>query len=105
VGMIRKNTSFSWCILNTAIITLLAVFFLAYHKWQKPEEHFWFVSYEWVKQQERGAGRTCIEIKENDFDIVDTENNIKNTNKFDKLIINNFTPISKKSYSLCIKQP
>jgi hypothetical protein len=103
--MIRKNTTFNWCMLNTVIIVLLAVFFLAYEKWPKPEEHFWFVSYEWVKLKERGAGRSCIEIKEKDFDIVVAENAIKNENKFDTFIINNFIPISKKSYALCIKQP
>jgi hypothetical protein len=90
--------------LNTAIIVLLAVLFFSFNKWQKPEGHFWLVSYEWVKLKERGAGRTCVEIKENGFDLVVAENDIKNKNKFDALIINNFIPISKKSYELCIKQ-
>jgi hypothetical protein len=103
--MIQKNTTFNWCMLNTAVIVLLAVFFLAYNKWPKPEKHFWFVSYEWVKLKERGAGRTCVEIKEDDFDIVFAENAIKNENKFDTIIINNFREISKKTYALCIKQP
>jgi len=103
--MIRKDTTFNWCMLNTAIIVLFVVFFLAYDKWPKPEEHFWFVSYEWVKLKERGAGRTCTEIMENDFDIVTAENAIKDKNKFDTVIINNFRPISKKSYALCIMQP
>jgi len=95
--MIRKNVAFNWCMLNTAIIVLLAVIFIAYTKWPKPEEHFWFVSYEWVKVKERGAGRTCIEIKDDDFDIVVAEDAIKKEKKFDALIINNFIPISKKS--------
>lgn len=105
MGMIRKKATVNWCMLNTAIIVFLAVFFLVYLKWLKPEEHFWFVSYEWVKLKERGAGRTCIEIKEDDFNIVIAENAIKNENKFDALIINNFKNISKKSWALCIKQP
>jgi uncharacterized membrane protein YjdF len=103
VGMIRKKVEFNWCTLNTAIIVLLAVFFIVYTKWPKQEEHYWFVSYEWVKLKERGAGRTCIEIKEDDFNIVVAENTIKNENKFDALIINNFIPINKKSCALCIK--
>ena len=103
--MIRKDTAFNWCALNTAIIVLLAGLVFAYEKWPRPEKHYWFVSYEWVKLKERGAGRTCIEIKENDFDIVAAENNIKNKNNFDTLIINNFRPISKVSYALCVKQP
>ncbi len=103
--MIRKDTTFNWCVLNTAIIVLMAVLFFAYEKWPRQGEHFWFVSYDWVKLKERGAGRTCIEIKENDFDIVVVENDIKIKNNFDTLIINNFKPISKKSYALCIKQP
>jgi hypothetical protein len=103
--MIRNDATFNWCMLNTAIIVLLAALLFFNRQSQKPEEHFWFVSYEWVKQKEHGAGRTCIEIKGNGFDIVDAENDIKHKNKFDTLIINNFIPISMKSYELCIKQP
>ena len=90
---------------NTIIIMLLAGSFLTYEKWSKPEAHFWFVSYEWVKSKERGAGRTCIENKESDFDILAAENTIKTKNKFETLIINNFIPIPQKTYELCIKQP
>jgi hypothetical protein len=103
--MIRKDTMSNGYMAIAAIIVLLAVLFFTLNKRTKPEGHFWFVSYEWVKQKERGAGRTCIEIKENDFDINAAENDIKDNNKFDTLIINNFIPISKKSYALCIKQP
>jgi hypothetical protein len=103
--MIRNDTMSNWYMAITAIVVLLAVLFFTFNKRPKPEEHFWFVSYEWVKQKERGAGRTCIEMQENDFDINVAENDIKNKNKFDTLIINNFIPISKKSYALCIKQP
>ena len=103
--MIRKDITLNWGMINTVIIVLLAVLFFTYEKRPKPEGHFWFVSYEWVKQKERGAGRTCVEIKENGFDIVVAENDIKNKNNFDTLVINNFIPISKKSYALCIKQP
>lgn len=95
--MIQKRKVFDWCMLNTAIIVLLAVFFLAYNKWSKPKEHFWFVSYEWVKLKERGAGRTCIEMKDDDFNIVIAEDAIKKGKNFDALIINNFIPLSKKS--------
>ena len=103
--MIRKNTTFNWCMFNTAVIILLGLFSITYHIWLKHEEHFWFVYYDWAKQQDRGAGRTCIEIKGSDFDIVVAEDAIKNKNKFDTLLIKNFIPISKKSFSLCIKQP
>lgn len=91
--------------LNTVIIVGLAVAFVAYSKWPKAEEHFWFVSYEWVKSKERGAGRTCVVLKENDFDVALTENAIKTKNRFESIIINNFIQISKKTYELCIQQP
>ena len=91
--------------LNTIIIVLSAGLFVVYDRWPKAADHYWFVSYEWAKPKERGAGRTCIEIKENDFDIVAAEDSVKTKNKFDTLIINNFMPISKKTYELCIKQP
>lgn len=100
--MIRTKTTFNWCMLNSAMIVLLAVF-LAYDKWSKPAEHFWFVSYEWVKAKERGAGRTCIEMKEDEFNMVVAENAIKNENKFDALIVNNFISISKNACALIKK--
>jgi hypothetical protein len=102
--MIRTKTTFNWCMLNSAMIVLLAVI-LVYDKWPipKPAEHFWFVSYEWVKLKELGAGRTCIAMKDDDFDMVVAENAIKNENKFDALIVNNFMPISKKSCALIKK--
>jgi hypothetical protein len=103
--MLRKDTMSNWYVAIAAITVLLAALIFAFSKSPKPEGHFWFVSYEWVKQKERGAGRTCIEIKEDGFDINTAENDIKDKKQFDTLIINNFIPISKKSYALCIKQP
>lgn len=103
--MIRKKKAVNWSMINTAIIVLSAIIFLAYVRWPKSQEHFWFVSYEWVKQKERGGGRTCVAIKEDDFNIVFAENAIKNDNKFDAIIINNFIAISEKSCALCKKQP
>lgn len=104
--MIRRSTMFNWSTINTIIIVVLAVAFVVYDKWPKPKDHFWFVSYEWVKikEKERGAGRICVAVKEDDFDVLETENTIKNANKFDSLIVNNFIPISKESYTLCVKK-
>ncbi len=91
--------------LNTVILVLLAVYFLAYDKLINPKEQLWFVSYEWVKQKERGVGRTCMDTKSNDFDVVEVETAIRNENRFDTLIINNFMPINRKTYTLCKKPP
>jgi hypothetical protein len=103
--MIKKSRPFHWDILNTLIILLLAALFIFYLGRPKPPDPYWFISYEWVKAKERGVGRTCIDMKNSDFDILVAENKVKDKNKFDSLIINNFTPISKKTYELCIKQP
>jgi hypothetical protein len=100
--MVRKNTASHWCMLNTALIVLFIVLFLAYDKWLKPKERFWFVSYEWVRQNDKGAGRTCIEAKDKALDFTFTENAIQKKNKFDTVIINNLIPINKKTYSSCI---
>jgi hypothetical protein len=104
--MIRKNTPFNWSMISTVIILVLAVAFVVYENRPTPKEHFWFVSYEWVKikEKERGAGRICVAVKEDDFDIIETENTIKNANKFDSLIINNFIPISQATHALCVKK-
>jgi hypothetical protein len=67
--MVRKNTASRWCMLNTALIVLFIVLLLAYDKWLNPKERFWFVSYEWVRQNEKGAGRTCIETKDKALDL------------------------------------
>ncbi|MDK9706179.1 MAG: hypothetical protein OEL83_03930 [Desulforhopalus sp.] len=104
--MIRKNTPVNWPMINTIIILVLAMAFVVYANRPTPKDQYWFVSYEWVKikEKERGAGRICVAVKEGDFDIIDTENTIKNANKFDSLIINNFIPISRATHALCVKK-
>ena len=103
--MIRKTQPFRWDICTPALILLLAALFFLYERWPKPQEPYWFVSYEWVKAKERGAGRTCLVMKDIDFDILSAENSVKNKNTFDSLIITDFIRINKATYDFCVKQP
>jgi hypothetical protein len=86
------------------LVLLLAALFFLYERWPKPQEPYWFVSYEWVKAKERGAGRTCLVMKDIDFDILSAENSVKNKNTFDSLIITDFIRINKATYDFCVKQ-
>lgn len=102
--MIRRSRPFPWDKLNFLGLVVAVVFALVYFNWPRPPSPYWFVSYEWTRGKERGAGRRCI-VADQGFDIVMVEEMIKKINTFDSIILNNFIQINKTTYDLCIKQP
>lgn len=103
--MIKKSRPFQWDRLNFMGLVLLVILALVYHNWPQRLSPYWFVSYEWTRGKERGAGRRCIAIDDKDFDIVKVEDMVLHKNKYDSIILNNFIQISKGTYELCMKQP
>lgn len=106
--MIKRSRPLQWDKLNFIGLVLVVVLALLYLSWpQKPSppSPYWFVSYEWIRGKERGAGRRCIVVDKQGFDIVKVEDSIIEKNKYDSLILNNFIQIDKTTYDLCTKQP
>ena len=104
--MIRRSSRpFPWDKLNFIALVLVVVLALVYFNWPRPPSPYWFVSYEWTRGKERGAGRRCIAVDDQGFDVVAVEDMIKKINKTDSLILNNFIQIDKTTYDLCVKQP
>ena len=103
--MIKISRPLQWDKLNFIGLVLVVVLALLYLNWPKPPSPYWFVSYEWIRGKERGAGRRCIVVDDRGFDIVKVEDTIIEKNKYDSLILNNFIQIDKNTYDLCTKQP
>lgn len=103
--MIKRSRPFQWDKLTFIGLVLVVVLALVYVNWPRHPSPYWFVSYEWTRGKERGAGRRCIVVDDRGFDIVKVEDTIIEKNKYDSLILNNFIQIDKTTYDLCTKQP
>lgn len=104
--MIKKTAPLPWHLVNT-ILLLLLLGLVAYSLYQaRPQpQPYWFVSYQWTKDKERGAGRTCVKISEKRLDLSEIEATVAEKNRFTSVVIDNFREIDQIAYELCVKKP
>ena len=104
--MIKKTAPLPWQMINTILLLLLLglVAYSLYQSRPRPQP-YWFVSYEWTKAKEHGAGRTCVKIAEPGPDIEKIEASIAEKNGFTSVVLDNFREIGQATYELCTKKP
>lgn len=102
--MIKKTAPLPWHLVNTILLFLVLGLVIFFQYWEKAQP-YWFISYEWTKGKDHGAGRTCIKIAGQSPDIDAIEKSIADKNSFSSVVIHNFREIDKSTYEWCIKKP
>ena len=103
--MIRKTTPLPWHTINTALLLLVLAVVLLLRFWPQHRPPYWFVSYQWTKGKEHGAGRTCLKSAGNSPDIAQFESAIATKNSFDSVIVITFRDIDQTTFEGCVKKP
>lgn len=103
--MIKKTAPLPWQMINTILLLLLLglVASSLYQSRPRPQP-YWFVSYEWTKAKEHGAGRTCVKLVEASPDIEKIEASIAEKNGFTSVVLDNLREIDQTTYERCVKK-